>query len=164
MQHTRSIQRQMEHIFGLGHGTVYPLVCGFETDEEALVIHGQGDAALDLAGFTDDPVTLEARLAQLLPDMPGQVRHDLAPLLRGNLSHLAKMREQNARGQRLLDIEHREWMICIGRGFDFLHTPNVALIIGPYSPNLAEPIRKAAAILQANMDAGRIPDDGFLLL
>jgi hypothetical protein len=64
---------------------------------------------------------------------------------------------------RLLDIEHREWMICLGRGFDFLHTPNLALIIGPYSPDLADPIRKAAAIIEGNMHAGRIPDDGFLL-
>ena len=55
-------------------------------------------------------------------------------------------------------------MICLGRGFDFLHTPNVALIIGPYSPDLADPIRKAAGIIEGNMRAGRIPDDGFLLL
>ncbi len=54
-------------------------------------------------------------------------------------------------------------MICLGRGFDFLHTPNLALIIGPYSPDLADPIRKAAGIIEANMAAGRIPDDGFLL-
>jgi len=50
------------------------------------------------------------------------------------------------------------------RGFDFLHTPNQALIIGPYSPDLADPLRKAAAIIEDNMKAGRIPDDGFLLL
>ena len=55
-------------------------------------------------------------------------------------------------------------MICIGRGFDWLHMPNLALIIGPYSPDLADPIRKAAGIIEANMQAGRIPDDGFLLL
>jgi hypothetical protein len=54
-------------------------------------------------------------------------------------------------------------MICLGRGFDFLHTPNLALIIGPYSPDLADPIRKAAGIIEDNMQAGRIPDDGFLL-
>jgi hypothetical protein len=65
---------------------------------------------------------------------------------------------------RTLDIEHREWMICVGRGFDFLHMPNLALIIGPYSPDLAEPVRKAAGIIEDNMRAGRIPDDGFLLL
>src|SRR4030067_1016074 len=63
-----------------------------------------------------------------------------------------------------LDVEHREWMICVGRGFDFLHMPNLALIIGPYSPDLAEPIRIAAGIIEDNMRAGRIPDDGFLLL
>jgi hypothetical protein len=54
-------------------------------------------------------------------------------------------------------------MICLGRGFDFLHT-NLALIIGPYSPDLDDPLRKAAAIIENNMRAGRIPDGGFLLL
>jgi hypothetical protein len=63
-----------------------------------------------------------------------------------------------------LDIEHREWVICLGRGFDWLHMPNQALIIGPYSPDLADPVRNAAGILQSNMAAGRIPSDGFLLL
>jgi hypothetical protein len=42
--------------------------------------------------------------------------------------------------------------------------PNLSLIIGPYSPDLAEPIRKAAGIIEANMKNHRIPDDGFLLL
>ena len=55
-------------------------------------------------------------------------------------------------------------MIGIGRGFDWMYTPNLALIIGPYSPDLADPIRKAAGIIEANMNAHRIPDDGFLLL
>ncbi len=55
-------------------------------------------------------------------------------------------------------------MIGIGRGFDWLHAPNLALIIGPYSPDLADPIRNAAGIIEANMQYGRIPDDGFLLL
>ena len=52
----------------------------------------------------------------------------------------------------------------LGRGFDSRHTPNLALIIGPYSPDLADPLRKAAGIIQSNMEAGRIPNDGFLLL
>ncbi|MDP2793020.1 MAG: carboxysome shell carbonic anhydrase, partial [Sulfurisoma sp.] len=165
MAHTREIRRQVEHIFGGGHGTVYPLVCGFETDEDALVIHGADGATLDLSTYSaSDAATLEPRLAALLPDMPAQMRADLLPLLRGNLEHIAQVREQSRRHERLLDVEHREWMICLGRGFDFLHTPNLALIIGPYSPDLADPIRKAAAIIADNMKAGRIPDDGFLLL
>jgi hypothetical protein len=68
------------------------------------------------------------------------------------------------RAPRALDIEHREWMICIGRGFDFMHMPNLALIIGPYSPDLADPVQQAAGIIKENMRAGRIPADGFLLL
>lgn len=51
-----------------------------------------------------------------------------------------------------------------GAGFDFLHMPNLALIVGPYSPELADPVGKAASIIAANMALGRIPDDGFLLL
>ena len=163
--HTREICSQVEHIFGSGHGTVYPIVCGFETDDEALVIHGTDNRMLDLAGISaPDETALEPRLADLLPDMPTQMRSDLLPLLHGNLEHIAQVREQARRDERILDVEHREWMICLGRGFDFLHTPNIALIIGPYSPNLADPLRKAAGIIENNMKAGRIPDDGFLLL
>lgn len=163
--HTQEIRRQVEHIFGSDHGTVYPLVCGFETDEDALVIHGAEGAVLDLACFSaKEAATLEPRLAALLPDMPAQMRADLLPLLRGNLERIAQVREQARRQERMLDVEHREWMICLGRGFDFLHTPNLALIIGPYSPDLADPLRWAAAIIEGNMKAGRIPDDGFLLL
>jgi hypothetical protein len=163
--HTYEIRRQVEHIFGSAHGTVYPLVCGFETDEDALILHGTDGQKLDMASITPaDRATLEPSLAALLPDMPAQMRADLLPLLHGNLEHIEAVRAQMRRNERALDIEHREWMICLGRGFDFLHTPNLALIIGPYSPNLDVPIRTAASIIQANMKAGRIPDDGFLLL
>lgn len=163
--HTREIRQQIEQIFGSGHATVYPLVCGFETDEDALSIHGTDGTVLDLAQVSaSEASTLEPRLTTLLPDMPTQMRADLLPLLRGNLEHITQVRAQTSRHERLLDIEHREWVICIGRGFDFLHTPNLALIIGPYSPDLADPLQKAASIIESNMAAGRIPDDGFLLL
>ena len=163
--HARQIQAQVEHIFGADHGTVYPLVCGFETDEDALILHGTGAVTFNLADVTDaDRPTLAPRLAAFLPDMPSRMRDDLLPLLLGNLDHIAEVRAQAARHERELDIEHREWMICLGRGFDFLHTPNIALIVGPYSPNLDGPVRRAAAIIRDNMAAGRIPEDGFLLL
>jgi hypothetical protein len=166
LDHTWEIREQVSHIFGHAHESVYPLVCGFETDEDAITLHSTpGGPTLNLAdcvGQSADEVAAE--LATLLPDMAGVMREDLLPLLMGNIAHIAKVREQNARQLRLLDIEHREWMICLGRGFDWLHTPNLALIIGPYSPNLAHPIRKAADIIAGNMHAGRIPADGFLLL
>ncbi|MDO9225715.1 MAG: carboxysome shell carbonic anhydrase [Pseudomonadota bacterium] len=159
--HTREIRAQVEHTFGIGHDTVYPLVCGFETDEDALVLHGVGGGVLNLAELKPEAVPqLTQRLTSLFPDMPAQVRADLLPLLLGNLEHIADLRKTS----RELNIEHREWIVCVGRGFDFLHMPNLALIIGPYSPNLADPIRRAASIIESNMRKGRIPEDGFLLL
>jgi len=159
LAHTRQIQRQMEAIFGAAHGSVYPLICGFETDEDALLLHSSDGRILDLSGdISADELMVE--LATRFHDMPGDLRNDLLPLLAGNLSHIKGLRQE----RRSLVVEHREWMICLGRGFDFLHTPNLALIVGPYSPNLADPIRKAAAIIESNMADGRIPDDGFLLL
>ncbi len=157
--HTRQIQSQMEAIFGAAHGSVYPLICGFETDEDALLLHSSDGRILDLSSDIS-AAELAAELAIRFHDMPGDLRSDLLPLLAGNLSHIKGLRQE----RRTLVVEHREWMICLGRGFDFLHTPNLALIVGPYSPNLADPIRKAAAIIESNMADGRIPDDGFLLL
>lgn len=159
--HTHTIKEQVEYVFGQRHSTVYPVVCGFETDEDALILHGNDGGRLNMAELSPDKAdALPHWLASLYPDMPAQMREDLLPLLKGNLERIAQVRQLN----RTLDIEHREWMICMGRGFDFLHAPNLALIIGPYSPNLADPIRKAASIILNNMQTGRIPDDGFLLL
>ncbi|MEW8244963.1 MAG: hypothetical protein AB2768_02945, partial [Candidatus Thiodiazotropha endolucinida] len=159
--HTYQIKQQVEEVFGDDHATVYPIVCGFETDDDALILHGSTGEQLNMADLKlSDKDTLLPRLEALFPDMPAQMRQDLLPLVAGNLDHVEEARQL----QRELDIVHREWMICIGRGFDFLHTPNLALIIGPYSPNLSDPIDKAAGIIESNMEAGRIPDDGFLLL
>jgi hypothetical protein len=157
--HTFAIRRQIEQVYGAGHQTVYPLVCGFETDEDALILHGENNQTLDVSTLKETE-TLPARLRMMFPDMPEQMRADLLPLIEGNMRHVVEVRKS----VRQLDAEHREWVICLGRGFDWLHMHNLALIIGPYSPDLADPIRKAAGIIQANMEAKRIPDDGFLLL
>ncbi|MCF6178994.1 MAG: carboxysome shell carbonic anhydrase [Geopsychrobacter sp.] len=160
IEHTRGIKQQIEQIFGSDHTTVFPIICGFETDEDALLLHGSNDAILDLGKLTDQTsVELNQQLTGLYPDLPRQMHTDLFRLLQGNLQWITEVRNS----KRQLEIEHKEWMICLGRGFDFLHTPNIALIIGPYSPDLADPIHKAAGIIEANMQKGRIPDDGFLL-
>ena len=160
-KHTFEIKRQVEAVFGKRHGTVYPLVCGFETDDDALVLHGSNGEILDLSTISSTiHDSLPRLLARLYPDMSDQIRQDLLPLVEGNIAHIAEVRHSN----RELDIEHHEWIIGIGRGFDWLHAPNLALLIGPYSPDLADPIRKAAGIIAANMQTRRIPDDGFLLL
>ncbi|WP_163575609.1 hypothetical protein [Halomonas faecis] len=161
LAHARHLQNQADRLFGRDRQHVYPLVCGFETDGDALIVHGADDATLDIDQLdASERTSLPGRLAQLCPDMPDDIRRDLLPLLEGNLSHAAELRG----GSRDLDLEHREWVICIGRGFDFLHLPNTALIIGPYGPDLAEPIGTAADIIDDNMQSGRIPQDGFMLL
>lgn len=159
--YTYTIKKQVEHVFGIDHGTVYPIVCGFETDEEALILHGANGEMLDISQFaSDERDRLRPRLEEMFPDMNSQIRYDLEPLVFGNMDRIVEVRKT----ERALDIEHHEWVICVGRGFDFLHVPNLALIIGPYSPNLDDPIDRAAGIIEDNMQAGRIPDDGFLLL
>lgn len=159
--YTYTIKHQVEHVFGAGHGTVYPIVCGFETDDEALVLHGSNGKMLDISQLAArDQDGLRPRLEELFPDMPSQIRYDLEPLVLGNMDRIVEVKKT----ERALDVEHHEWVICVGRGFDFLHMPNLALIVGPYSPNLDDPIDIAADIIEANMRAGRIPDDGFLLL
>jgi hypothetical protein len=162
-----AFRRQLESVFGTDHQTVYPLVVGIETDEDALTLHGERGAAIDLAsvrtderGEAGEEHLLAHTLRATFRDMPADIMRDLLPLVVGNLRHIGEVR----RTERALDIEHHEWILCIGRGFDFLHVPNTALIVGPYSPNVDEPIVTAARIIQSNMEAGRIPDDGMILL
>jgi hypothetical protein len=94
--------------------------------------------------------------------MPERVIHDIVPLVKGNIEHITEVRALHRNLN--LDTVHREWIICIGRGFDFLHIPNMALIIGPYSPDLSGPIVSAVGVIKSNMNNGMIPKDGFLLL
>jgi hypothetical protein len=155
------LKRQVEEVFGHAHQTVYPMVFGFETDDNALIFHGENGDRLDVAQLADgDRDILIPRIEALYPDMPEAMVNDLLPLIEGNIQQIAERRTT----ERNLNIEHGEWIICVGRGFDFFQIPNIALIIGPYNPDLSVPITKAAGIIHSNMQAGRIPDDGFLLL
>jgi hypothetical protein len=160
-EHAIRIKRQVEEVFGTVHDTVYPLVCGFETDKEALVLHGSNHRdVLDLeTASAKDLASLPAALSRLYPDIPEVMEKDLLPLVQGNIAHIKDLKKSD----HSLEIVHHEWMIGVGRGFHWLHMPNLALIIGPYSPDLADPISKAGGIIASNMEHDRIPDDGFLL-
>ena len=50
------------------------------------------------------------------------------------------------------------------RGFDFLHTPNLALIIGPLQSGSRRSGAQGGWHHPQQHAGGRIPDDGFLLL
>ncbi len=162
--YTEKLRKQVETVFGTAHAVVYPIQVGIETDSDALVLHGVKGQTLDMATLAKDTnnETLQAHLQQLYPDMQWQMLNDLLPLLQGNLAHIAQIHESH---RPVTDAEHKEQILAVGRGFDWLHLPNKALIIGPFSYNLAKPIATAAKILLDNLEAGRIPKaEGVALL
>ena len=143
---------------------VYALTIGIETDHEALIFHGEGEETLDV--LTLDPSTskeaIDAMLVKLYPDMNPAMRQDLIPLVEGNLQHIQTVKAEQ---KPLLDLQHREQIIAVGRGFDWLHEPNRALIVGPYSHEWPAAVRTAGTIALSNIQEGRVPKDrGILLL
>lgn len=151
---------QAEGVFGKQPRMVYPIVVGLETDEEALVLHGTNGETLDMATLesVDD---LESRVRELYPDMDLQMAQDFLPLLRGNWDHIREIRATN---RTPIEMDHREQIIAVGRGLDWLHMPNTALIIGPYSHAWPDAVATAGKIILSNLSENRIPKDGGVLL
>lgn len=152
--------QQIERVYGKAHKTVCPIVCGLETDKDALILHGDNGKIFDLSTAVDDSEEyLIPLLRSLYKKMPQSIMMDLLPLVQGNIRHTAEVKDRPIK-----EVEHREDILAIGRGFDWLYQPNLALIIGPYQLDLTNPIKKAAGIIQLNMQEERIPNDGFILL
>lgn len=159
---TIALKEQIERVYGFNNKVVCPIVCGFETDEDSLVLHGDSGKTLDLSTVnSSEEAELIMLLRKLYKKMPDSILHDFLPLVQGNIRHIAEIRKK---GGPIKEVEHREDILAIGRGFDWLYQPNLALIIGPYQIDIAEPIKKAAGIIQLNMREGRISDKGFILL
>lgn len=157
-----ALAKQIAQVYGLQREVVFPVCLGVETDEDAFVFHGTNGHALDVATLRDpDKEAVRAELAALYPDMNEQMVNDLLPLVLGNARHVSKVR---ASARPVLDIEHRERVLGIGRGFDWLDTANLALLVGPFDPNLDAAIETAARLLWDNILEGRVPDDGAVLL
>lgn len=160
--HTVKLTQQIERMFGSKRSVVYPVQVGIETDEDVLIFHGSNGKILDVSTIVDpSPDALRDRLATVFPDMKPQMINDLLPLVIGNTRHVA---ETLCEGRQILDAEHRERILGIGRGFDWLHILNFGLLVGPFDPNLDRSIGTAAGLLKGNIDAGRVPDDGLILL
>lgn len=157
-----NLTHQIEEIFGAKHSVVYPICLGIETDEDAFLFHGLNGRTLDVSTLHDpSSEELRIKLMELYPDMKKQVLDDLLPLVEKNVLHVAKIRAMN---RQILDAHHRERLVGVGRGFEWLHVNNLALIVGPFDPNLDAAIEVAAKLLLANIEAKRIPQDGIILL
>lgn len=160
-----ALQEQFSHVYGkLEKRPIYALTVGIETDEESLIFHGKNGEELCVAdlGVATSADDILLRLKELYPDMNKKMMLDLVPLIEGNICHIKKLRVSE---REPVDLEHREQVIAVGRGFDWLHMPNTALIVGPYSHEWPNAVRTAGTIIRGNIDAGRIPKDrGILLL
>ncbi|MFA6513865.1 MAG: hypothetical protein WCT50_01070 [Patescibacteria group bacterium] len=162
-QHAISLRAQVERIYGKNNSIVFPIIVGVETDNDSLIFHGEDhNQILDLVkekNKTEQEFLIALR--DLYPNMSDQVLDDILPLIKGNIEHIKEIAAEN---RPIVETQHQEWILGLGNGFDWLHIPNISLIIGPYGDSLEEPIKKAAGIIQSNMEAGRISDDGFVLL
>ncbi len=153
-----NFKAQIERVYGSSHQIVCPVVIGFETDKDEIILHGDDGTIVPLSQLGEGD---ESAVRKIFKKMPQDIFNDFIPLVRGNLRHMTEIKR---RKRPITEVEHRECVLAVGRGFDWLYEPNLALIVGPYDPNLEVPIAKAAGIIRGNMEAGRISNDCFVLL
>ena len=85
--HTFAIRRQVEQVFGAGHQTVYPLVCGFVTDEGFLLLASEPYAEIGVDRARRTQVALPVRLRRRghHPRVPAAGRENAPPDCRAEL-------------------------------------------------------------------------------
>src|SRR5665213_3091671 len=147
-----------QHVGVFGQGkSFYTILLGIETDLDALVLHGEDESVVvDLATVTDSSYqNIQALLGSLYPSMSKEMLEGFLPFVQGNVEHIKEVRAAN---RPLVDIVHREWVLAFGRGFDWFHEPNTAIIVGTFDPELRAPLATAAHLLLENLQLGRIPE------
>ncbi len=160
-QSSLELKEQFQRVF-LNDG-LYAIQCGIETDLEALVLHGENGEIWDLgeAELVSEEEILQ-KLGVMFSNIPKDVLKDIVPMVKGNIEHVLMVKKSP---KPAIDLEHREQVIAVGRGFDWLHTPNFALIIGPYSDEWKSAVATATAVVKGNLENKRInPDEGLVLL
>lgn len=137
----------------------YTIQCGLETDLEALVLHGNTGDPIDLSTLEEasSPDALFVMIRTLYPDMSESMARDLLPLVEGNIRHINDIRQQE---RKPVDIQHKEWIIAYGRGFEWISEINMALTVGPFDPNVQGPLITAGKVALDNLKSGRIPATG----
>lgn len=157
-----ALLEQFRRVFAAPNKVFYPFVVGIETDEDALIFHGEKEKKLEVSSIIGSSEKECAKhIRSLFPTMSERQVADLAPLMFGNTNWIQKVR---ASKRPIEAMDHSENVLGIGRGFDWLHKPNKALIVGPYSYDLADPIGKAAGILLENIEANRISKKSGIVL
>jgi hypothetical protein len=162
-EYTRALTQDFTKVYGREHRVIHTINMGIETDVDAFVFHGDAGGELDISKSLDlSEKEIMARLHALYPDMKPEIFHDLLPLALGNQRHARRV----VTGKRPVEkLNHAEQIIGVGRGFDWLHLINKALIVGPFSVAWRDEVEVAAKIVLENFKEGRIPaDEGAVLL
>lgn len=124
-----------------------------ETDEDAIIFHAPQKPDLDLgmvAGASESDIwkalrELYCRQHSLMSD---RIFKDILLFAMRNLEHVSEVRRAK---RPIAEAEHREWVLAVGQGFDWLRVPNTALIVGPFDPNFLQSVRIAGQIIAGNM-------------
>lgn len=142
---------------------VFPIMIGFETDFESLLLHSSDDKVFSVQDYLDkNESEWKKDLHEFFPKMEEKMFEGLSALISGNIAHI---KEIIAEKRPIIGLQHKESVICYGRGFDWLHTPNKALIIGPYGRDQESSIIKAGGVLLDSIEKGRInPEDGLVIM
>ena len=150
---TANFRDQIRRIYGMENQVVFPVLIGIETDKDALILHGDNGEIVDMSTLKKmSNEGLIEIIHRLFPNMPERIVLDFLPIIAGNLNQIGETKKQKMEAQ----LAHGEWVLAVGKGFDWLHTPNMAMIVGPYDPNIGEPIKTAAGIIKSNWESGRI--------
>jgi hypothetical protein len=153
---------QFMYIFGRPL-TTHAITMGMETDDDSLIFHGENGQTFFVAENLDlSESELCHHFADLYPRMRDRMRSDIVDLVIGNQRHVRTMQAAN---RAPIELDHREQIIGVGPGFDWLHEPNMALIVGLYDPEWEEWIGVAGGIVLNNFKSGQLqPDAGTMLL
>lgn len=154
--HAEKLRDSLAYVFG---EQLTAVVAGVETDRDILTLHGPaGDISGDgLVGKT--PAEIEEALAKCFPELDQQTMADLIPFLVGNAK---QVQELTVHPRQHEDKQHRERIIAIGQGFDWIAQGNLALIINDADPNLAESVRVAGSLIEKNLKDAPLGDDAAI--
>jgi len=126
-----ALKKEFDVVFGTNNPAMGAILLGIETDEDSLIFTNEDGDSFSIAENSEasDTEVLTA-LTRIYPNISKQMLNDLLPLAFGNRAYI---RSKKLAGDRPhSELVHGENIICVGRGFDWLHLPNRALIIGPY--------------------------------
>jgi len=127
-----ALKKEFDVVFGTHNIEMGAILLGIETDEDSIVFTNEAGETFSIAENTEvaDATAIRVKLSRIYPDISEQMLNDLLPLAYGDRAHVRTLKLAGARPHS--ELVHGEDIICVGRGFDWLHLPNRALIIGPY--------------------------------